>query len=88
MHIDVSRVHYKRDYVVPMYRLPQDRKLTLRSSGARPPLAARSRRAAAPGSSSGTLLWRLQRRLALQGLVLPPRPASLQNKAAAQCPLR
>ena len=56
------------------------KRLTLLSSGARPPLAGRSGRVAAPGSSSGTLLWRLQRRLALAPPVLPALLASLQDR--------
>ena len=56
------------------------RRLTLLSSGARPPLAGRSGRVAAPSSSSGTLLWRLQRRLALAPPVLPALLASLQHR--------
>ena len=66
-------------------QMAEDRRLTLLSSGAHPPLAARSGRAVAPGSSSGTLLWRLQRRFALAPLVLPAPLAFLQHREINSC---
>ena len=80
--LDPEPITYSMRHLMQNFceRMDQVRRLTLLSFGARPPLAGRSGQAAAPGSSSGTLLWHLQRPFALAPQVLPAPLACLQHR--------